>query len=87
MDGEDPVVFEGDDDVADVLNKPSVGNSKFLAWMECNKSNSEARTLTTRSSLQSLFGTLKTVNGLLELVLLLLVEYIMFLLRLAKHIF
>ncbi|XP_076901087.1 uncharacterized protein LOC143555409 [Bidens hawaiensis] len=31
------VVFVDDDDVEDVLNKPSVGSSKFIAWMECNR--------------------------------------------------
>ncbi|XP_076895911.1 uncharacterized protein LOC143548702 [Bidens hawaiensis] len=40
------VVFADDDDVEDVLNKPSVGSSKFIAWMECNQQYGLARTLT-----------------------------------------
>ncbi|XP_076930385.1 uncharacterized protein LOC143595165, partial [Bidens hawaiensis] len=32
--GKQTVVFADDDDVEDILNKPSVGSSKFIAWME-----------------------------------------------------
>ncbi|XP_076885915.1 uncharacterized protein LOC143535580 [Bidens hawaiensis] len=44
--GQQTVVFADDDDVEDVLNKPSVSSSKFIAWMECNKQYALARTLT-----------------------------------------
>ncbi|XP_076927534.1 uncharacterized protein LOC143591112 [Bidens hawaiensis] len=44
--GQQKVVFADDDDVEDVLNKPSVGSSKFIAWMECNQQYGLARTLT-----------------------------------------
>ncbi|XP_076954786.1 uncharacterized protein LOC143629378 [Bidens hawaiensis] len=44
--GQQTVVFADDDDVEDVLNKPSVGSSKFIAWMECNQQSALAQTLT-----------------------------------------
>ncbi|XP_076928055.1 uncharacterized protein LOC143591869 [Bidens hawaiensis] len=44
--GQQTVVFADDDDVEDILNKPSVGSSKFIAWMECNQQYDLARTLT-----------------------------------------
>ncbi|XP_076905905.1 uncharacterized protein LOC143561816 [Bidens hawaiensis] len=44
--GQQTVVFAEDDAVEDVLSKPSVGSSKFIAWMECNKQYGLARTLT-----------------------------------------
>ncbi|CAH1435945.1 unnamed protein product [Lactuca virosa] len=40
------IVYGEDDDIDDVLGKPSVAASKFTAWMECNAINSEARELT-----------------------------------------
>ena len=40
------VIYDADDDITDVLNKPSVASSKFLAWMECNKTSDLAKTLT-----------------------------------------
>ncbi|KAK9049401.1 hypothetical protein SSX86_031630 [Deinandra increscens subsp. villosa] len=39
------VVFNGDDDIDDVLNKPSVTSSMFLSWMKCNEIYQEARDL------------------------------------------
>ncbi|XP_076949423.1 uncharacterized protein LOC143622059 [Bidens hawaiensis] len=39
-------VFVDDDDVEDILNKPTVGSSRFTAWMECNEKYGLARTLT-----------------------------------------
>ena len=39
-------MYGADDDINDVLNKPSVASSKFLAWMECNETDALARTLT-----------------------------------------
>ncbi|KAK9073129.1 hypothetical protein SSX86_007452 [Deinandra increscens subsp. villosa] len=43
--GQQQVVFNEDDDVEDVINKPSVSASKFSSWMECNKEYEEARAL------------------------------------------
>ncbi|GKB99276.1 uncharacterized protein Tco_0985413 [Tanacetum coccineum] len=43
---EQPIVFEDDEDVEDVLSKPSVNNSQFLQWMEINKTDTLAQTLT-----------------------------------------
>ncbi|XP_076903110.1 uncharacterized protein LOC143558073 [Bidens hawaiensis] len=44
--GQQTVVFADDDDVEDVLNKSSVGSTKFIAWMECNQQYGLARALT-----------------------------------------
>ncbi|XP_076936999.1 uncharacterized protein LOC143604386 [Bidens hawaiensis] len=44
--GQQTFVFADDDNVEDVLNKSSVGSSKFIAWMECNQQYGLARTLT-----------------------------------------
>ncbi|XP_076945432.1 uncharacterized protein LOC143616503 [Bidens hawaiensis] len=44
--GQQTVVFADDDDVEDVLNKPTVGSSRFTAWMECNQQCDIAQTLT-----------------------------------------
>ena len=41
-----PIVFEDDDNVEDVLLKPTVKHSQFLQWMELNKTNKLAQTLT-----------------------------------------
>ncbi|CAH1433073.1 unnamed protein product [Lactuca virosa] len=43
--GQQNVVYGADDDIEDVLNKQSVSSSMFLAWMECNEHNKEARKL------------------------------------------
>ncbi|CAH1428835.1 unnamed protein product [Lactuca virosa] len=40
------IVYGKDDDIDEVLDKPSVVASKFTSWMECNAINSEARDLT-----------------------------------------
>nr|KAJ0184525.1 hypothetical protein LSAT_V11C900487400 [Lactuca sativa] len=40
------IVYGEDDDIDDVLDKPSVAASKFTAWMERNAIDSEARKLT-----------------------------------------
>nr|KAJ0204953.1 hypothetical protein LSAT_V11C500241710 [Lactuca sativa] len=40
------IVYGEDDDIDDVLDKPSVAASKFTAWMECNAIDSDARKLT-----------------------------------------
>nr|GEU96678.1 uncharacterized protein [Tanacetum cinerariifolium] len=44
--GQQQVVYEADDDISDAINKPSVASLKFLGWMECNKTNDLAKTLT-----------------------------------------
>ncbi|XP_021980701.1 uncharacterized protein LOC110876850 [Helianthus annuus] len=43
--GQQPVVYGGDDDLDDVLNKPSVNSSMFLSWMKRNEGDEEARKL------------------------------------------
>uniref|UniRef100_A0A0R0HST2 ATP-dependent DNA helicase n=1 Tax=Glycine max TaxID=3847 RepID=A0A0R0HST2_SOYBN len=44
--GQHTVLYEDHDDIDDVLSKPSISDSKFLAWMNANKCFSEGRTLT-----------------------------------------
>ncbi|XP_035836020.1 uncharacterized protein LOC110888601 [Helianthus annuus] len=44
--GQQNVVFNCDDDIEDVLNKPQVNSSIFLEWMKMNNSKPEARELT-----------------------------------------
>ncbi|XP_071740490.1 uncharacterized protein [Rutidosis leptorrhynchoides] len=44
--GEQSVVFDEEELLDNVLNKPSVNTSMFLEWMKCNKVNEEARQLT-----------------------------------------
>ncbi|KAK9062537.1 hypothetical protein SSX86_019724 [Deinandra increscens subsp. villosa] len=40
------VVYGADDDINNVLDKPSVASSMFLSWMDCNANDEEARELT-----------------------------------------
>ncbi|XP_024014541.1 uncharacterized protein LOC112088495 [Eutrema salsugineum] len=40
------VIYNEDDPGDEVINRVSVGTSKFIAWMECNKEYELARTLT-----------------------------------------
>ena len=35
--GQHSVLYEDDDDIDDILSKPSISDSKFLAWMNSNK--------------------------------------------------
>nr|KAJ0193496.1 hypothetical protein LSAT_V11C800439910 [Lactuca sativa] len=44
--GQQQVVYEADDDIEDVLDRPSVASSMFISWMKCNEINKEARKLT-----------------------------------------
>ncbi|KAL2992795.1 hypothetical protein AAZX31_10G068400 [Glycine max] len=40
------ILYEDHDDIDDVLSKPTISDSKFLAWMNTNKDFDEARNLT-----------------------------------------
>nr|KAJ0226417.1 hypothetical protein LSAT_V11C100047890 [Lactuca sativa] len=40
------VIYGADDDIDNVLNKPSVASSMFTSWMECNKVYKQAKKLT-----------------------------------------
>ncbi|RZB58001.1 ATP-dependent DNA helicase PIF1 [Glycine soja] len=40
------IIYKDHDDIDDVLSKPSISDSKFLAWMNTNKDFDEARNLT-----------------------------------------
>ena len=40
------VLYEDHDDIDDVLSKPTISDSKFLAWMNTNKGFAEANNLT-----------------------------------------
>ncbi|KAK9051315.1 hypothetical protein SSX86_027942 [Deinandra increscens subsp. villosa] len=44
--GQQQVVFHEDDDMDEVMNKPSAASTKFNSWMECNKIYPEAKDLT-----------------------------------------
>ncbi|KAI3737814.1 hypothetical protein L2E82_27827 [Cichorium intybus] len=44
--GQQQVIYGADDDVDNVLNKPSVASSMFLSWMKCNQIYKEAREIT-----------------------------------------
>ncbi|KAH1147779.1 hypothetical protein GYH30_042763 [Glycine max] len=44
--GQHIVLYEDHDDIDDVLSKPSISNSKFLAWVNTNKCFAEGRSLT-----------------------------------------
>ncbi|KAH1060734.1 hypothetical protein GYH30_004272 [Glycine max] len=44
LSGQHSVLYEDDDDIDDILSKPSISDSKFLAWMNNNKCFSEGPT-------------------------------------------
>ncbi|KAL7604804.1 hypothetical protein Lser_V15G17766 [Lactuca serriola] len=44
--GQQQIIYGEDDDIDDVLDKPSVASSMFTTWMECNAVNADARKLT-----------------------------------------
>nr|GEX81184.1 uncharacterized protein [Tanacetum cinerariifolium] len=44
--GQQHVVYEAGADITDAIDKPFVASLKFLGWMECNKTNDLAKTLT-----------------------------------------
>ncbi|KAL6567653.1 hypothetical protein OROGR_001321 [Orobanche gracilis] len=46
LENEQNMVFPEDEDIDDVVNRPSVGESQFLRWMDQNKIDEKARGLT-----------------------------------------
>ncbi|XP_074276220.1 uncharacterized protein LOC141599974 [Silene latifolia] len=42
---EQSVVFNDEDPIDSVIDNPTIGMTKFLAWMDCNKSSEEAQQL------------------------------------------
>ncbi|XP_052622302.1 uncharacterized protein LOC111911148 [Lactuca sativa] len=54
--GQQQIVYGEDDDIDDVLNKPSVASSMFTAWMECMQLMVMHGNLRMLNFLQSLFG-------------------------------
>jgi len=44
--GEQSVYFKDDDDIDEIMAKPTVRESMFKSWMECNKKYSDAMDLT-----------------------------------------
>ena len=43
---EQNVIFQDDDSIDSILNRPRLDRSMFLSWMECNKIYEEAKNLT-----------------------------------------
>lgn len=46
LQNEQPVVYGGNEVAENVVSKPTIATSQFLEWMECNKHDDYARTLT-----------------------------------------
>ena len=46
LEGEEPIVFEENEELEEIINKPHIHDTKFLAWMEANKIYPEAKDLT-----------------------------------------
>ncbi|XP_071736316.1 uncharacterized protein [Rutidosis leptorrhynchoides] len=46
LEGEHQIIFDVDEVIEQVLEKPSVNTSMFLEWMKCNGCNQQARQLT-----------------------------------------
>jgi hypothetical protein len=46
LEGEEPIVFEDDADLEEVLNKPHIRDTKFMAWFDANSKYPEAKDLT-----------------------------------------
>ena len=42
LEGEHGVYFKDEDDIDDIISKPSISQSMFTTWMECNKTFQEA---------------------------------------------
>nr|XP_043630002.1 ATP-dependent DNA helicase PIF1-like [Erigeron canadensis] len=45
LEDEEPIIYEGEDTLLDVMHKPSIGRSMFLAWFKANKRYKNARDL------------------------------------------
>ena len=43
LEGEEPIVYEDNEDLEEVLNKPHIRDTKFLAWMDANKDKSGSK--------------------------------------------
>ncbi|XP_023634290.1 uncharacterized protein LOC17874552 [Capsella rubella] len=65
--GQQLVIYNEDDPIENVMSRSTNGGSKFLAWMECNRIDPEARKLTYAEfpTAYACFEFLKTVNGVL----------------------
>ena len=46
LEGEEPIVFEDHEDLEEVIRKPHIRDTKFVAWMDANMKYLEARELT-----------------------------------------
>jgi len=46
LEGEEPVVYEDNEDLEEVIKKPNIRDTKFVAWMEANKIYPQAKDLT-----------------------------------------
>ena len=44
--GQHAIFYQDHDDIDDVLSKPTISDSKFISWINTNKSFPEARNLT-----------------------------------------
>ncbi|XP_076906895.1 ATP-dependent DNA helicase RRM3-like [Bidens hawaiensis] len=44
--GEQQVIYGANEDIEDILNKPTIASSMFTGWFECNKKHDLAKTLT-----------------------------------------
>jgi len=44
--GEQSIYFKDDDDIEEIVGQPSITESMFTSWMECNKTFPEAKKLT-----------------------------------------
>ncbi|KAL4566048.1 hypothetical protein LXL04_030158 [Taraxacum kok-saghyz] len=61
--GQQQVVYGAEDDIEDVLSKPSVASSMFLSWMNATNFTRKPDNLLTLNSLQNLFGNLTIGHG------------------------
>jgi len=55
--GEQTIYFKDDNQIDDIMAKPTILESMFTCWMECNKKYQEARQLT----YVDLFGCLQVL--------------------------
>ncbi|KAL5163060.1 hypothetical protein HKD37_07G020033 [Glycine soja] len=57
------VLYEDHDDIDDVLSKPTISDSKFLAWMNTNKCFAEGRNLTYSQFVSKFITTTQEKKG------------------------